>query len=115
MGLGDRKLQEIVRALCVLALIFLNFAHAPFALGGEDAVTAQIGSFCGDPIDSPADAKGNPCQACRIDGGTALPPPPCDIVAAFGPATAPAYAIHEAAAPHGRRFGIASPRDPPAL
>ena len=70
---------EILRALLVLALIFLNFAHQPAmaAPSAGDVMTLVASqSFCGSPI---ADDTGHaPCHACRIGGGADLPPP-CDI------------------------------------
>jgi hypothetical protein len=68
---------EMLRALCVLALICLSFNHAPLAAGaGPDILTASVdSSYCGD---NPADSKPHaPCHACRFDGATL--PPPCDI------------------------------------
>ena len=66
---------ELMRALCVLALIFLSFAHAPLATpaAGPDTLTATVdASYCGDqPDDSKAHA---PCHACRIGGGADLQP-----------------------------------------
>ena len=70
---------EVLRALCVLALIFLSFAHSPVAAAasGPDVLTAALDmSYCGD---IPGDPKAHaPCHACRI-GGAADLPPPCAI------------------------------------
>lgn len=72
---GTRTVTEILRALCVLALLFLNFAHQPaFALqaGGDVLGVAASQSFCGAPL---SDDKGHvPCHACRIGSGADLPP-----------------------------------------
>ena len=70
---------EVLRALCVLALIFLSFAHTPVtaATAGPDVLTAALDmSYCGDLPDDPKAHA--PCHACRIGGGADLPPP-CDI------------------------------------
>ncbi len=70
---------EVLRALCVLALIFLSFAHAPVtaAAGSPYVLTAALDmSYCGDLPDDPRAHA--PCHACRIGGGADLPPP-CDI------------------------------------
>lgn len=70
---------EVLRALCVLALIFLSFAHAPSTAvtSGPDVLTAPLDmSYCGDLPDDPKSHA--PCHACRIGGGADLPPP-CDI------------------------------------
>lgn len=68
---------ETMRALCVLALLFLSFAHTPIAATAQDGdiLTAALdASYCGD---APAgDSRGHaPCHACRIGGGADLPPP----------------------------------------
>ena len=67
---------ELMRALCVLALVFLSFAHTSLAapLTGPDTLTAAVdASYCGDqPDNTKAHA---PCHACRIGGGADLPSP----------------------------------------
>jgi hypothetical protein len=70
---------DMLRAVCVLALIFLSFAHAPVtaATSGPDVLTAALDmSYCGELPDDPKAHA--PCHACRIGGGADLPPP-CDI------------------------------------
>ncbi|MBK8084480.1 MAG: hypothetical protein IPK28_12075 [Devosia sp.] len=67
---------DILRALGVLALIFLSFGHAPAPslAGGEDVLTAAVDfSYCGDDP-SGTDSAHAPCHACRVLGA-ALPPP----------------------------------------
>jgi hypothetical protein len=81
MGLTPRKMGiETLRALVVLALVFLSFAHTPpgAGAGSHDVLTAAIdASWCGDAPDG--DGKGHaPCHACRIGGGADLPPP-CNV------------------------------------
>jgi hypothetical protein len=72
---GQRTMMETVRALLVLALLFLNFAHQPaIALAPDHDVMSAVASqsFCGEPI---ADKGGHaPCHACRIGSGADLPP-----------------------------------------
>ena len=67
---------ELMRALCVLALLFLSLAHAPLTVPatGPGTLTAVVeASYCGD---QPDDGKAHaPCHACRIGGGADLPPP----------------------------------------
>jgi hypothetical protein len=68
---------DVLRALCVLALICLSFNHAPLATAaGPALLTASVdSSYCGD---NPVDSKTHtPCHACRFDG--AALPPPCGI------------------------------------
>ncbi len=69
--------SELARALVVLALVFLSFAHAPLAAAAPHGptLTATLDmSFCGDV---PAgDAKAHaPCHACRLGAGADLPAP----------------------------------------
>jgi hypothetical protein len=72
---------EVVRALAVLALVCLNFAHAPLASasphGGWAAVDSA--SYCGEPLED-GSTQHAPCHACRIGGGADLPPP-CPAIA----------------------------------
>lgn len=71
--------REMIKALAVLALIFLSFAHQPvtipLATDGDSGWTLADLSYCGAP---PGEDGGGhlPCHACRV-GGAALPPPPC--------------------------------------
>ena len=72
---GARTAAETLRALLVLALIFLNFAHQPAMAApsaGDVMSVVASQSFCGTPI---ADDEGHaPCHACRIGSGADLPP-----------------------------------------
>jgi hypothetical protein len=62
---------EVVQALAVLAVVFLNFAAAPLASAasyGDDAA-----SWCGAPAEG--DGTGHfTCAACRLDTATDVPP-----------------------------------------
>lgn len=72
---GARTLAELLRALSVLALLFLNFAHQPAFAAPSAADVLSVAasqSFCGTPISHDEHA---PCHACRIGGGADLPPP----------------------------------------
>lgn len=106
---------ELARALAVLALVFLSFAHQPVSAAGpqhEMLTVAVTASFCGDV---PADPQSHaPCHACRIGGGADLPPP-CEglihLPAVAEPVfTAPPVAAHVVAPPD-----IPDARGPPAL
>lgn len=107
--------NEIVRALAVLALVFLTFAHLPGSTvaATQDTVTAAVvSSFCGDaPGDSRAHA---PCHACRV-GGIGLPPPPCAAILAPVDTDRIGYFSAPAAIAAVERAVSASPRGPPAL
>lgn len=71
--------KEVIKALAVLALIFLSFGHQPIDIAptanGDSGWTLADLSYCGAP---PGEDSGGhlPCHACRV-GGAALPPPPC--------------------------------------
>jgi hypothetical protein len=74
-------LAEITRALAVLALVFLSFAHQPAlaAAGYHDDHGGY--DFCGTPPDGPADHA--PCHACRSNP-VVLPAAPENADPAFG-------------------------------
>lgn len=77
--IGKRTGLELLRALCVLALVFLNFGHQPVFAGpapGDVLTVAASQSFCGEPIADTSEHA--PCHACRIGAGAALPPA-CDL------------------------------------
>lgn len=105
---------DLVRALAVLALVFLSFGHQPaLALGHDhEALSAAVtASWCGD---TPADRTHAPCHACRIGGGADLPPP-CEGLVHLPAMTEPAFPELAAVA-----YVIAPPeipdaRGPPAL
>jgi hypothetical protein len=81
-GLGNfrQMTAELVRALLVLALLCLNFAHTTptvAASGSTDllaASTLQASDFCGTPLSGGSDHV--PCHACRVGAGADLPAPP---------------------------------------
>ena len=80
VGVARQSALEVVRALCVLALLFLNFGHAQAAptLPHGTLLTAAVDtSFCGDPAEPPG--SHSPCHACRIGSAADLPPEPCAI------------------------------------
>ena len=52
-----RHFAELVRALAVLALVFLSYAHAPLASTSAGPAWSAL-SFCGDPVDGGDD---RPC------------------------------------------------------
>jgi hypothetical protein len=66
---------DLVRALAVLALVFLSFSHQSIAVEPHDhgVLSAAVGtSFCGDAPEG--DLGHAPCHACRIGNGAVLPP-----------------------------------------
>lgn len=69
MVTGRQFLVELLRALCVLGLLFLNLAHVPAATASDEGV------LCGPSADGGhASDDGEPCPACRLaDAGFTLP------------------------------------------
>ena len=115
MSLWGRKLQEMARALCVVALLFLNFAHVPLAAGGEVVAVPIAAGFCGNPLHGPIDAKGNPCQACRLSASADLPPRPSEALSALEVAHQVHYTAHRPAIVRRVAWRNGAQRAPPAL
>jgi hypothetical protein len=117
MGASGRTLPEVVRALCVMALVFLNFGHAPLAapLSAAPALSAVAdASFCGDPLDDQHQDHA-PCHACRIGGGADLPPAPCAVEPAHGLVLPVRYAPDRHAIVLRAGWRASAQRAPPAL
>lgn len=116
-----RNLLEVVRALCVLALLFLNFGHTqsawPVAYTGDLTpylVSSQaLDEVCKQTGQDNPQSHHTPCHACRIGAGADLPPVPCLMAPAFVATRAVAYARpleRIAPRPQARIHG---PRAPP--
>lgn len=92
-------IAESVKALVVLALLFLSFGHKPIepsytngaALGIYTLADGTVPIFCGQA--GPAGDQGDhsPCHACRV-GNVILPPAPCTVEPAFASADFVTYA-----------------------
>jgi hypothetical protein len=109
-------LLEALRALCVLALLFLNFAHQPmpaYAVPGDAFSLAQSLDFCGDPTAGDPAAHA-PCHACRLGGIADLPPAP-DVPLRPCTVTDVAYGALPVLALPATTRGPQSARGPPAL
>ena len=107
--------SDTARALVVLALVFLTFAHAPVASAQSGTVlTASIdASYCGDLPDGDGKAHA-PCHACRL-GGIDLPPPPIvAIKTSVAPCVVSYFRPATVAAVNSTHIS-ARPRAPPAL
>jgi len=105
---------ELVRALAVLALVFLSFGHQPAAALAQDhdVLTAAVSAnWCGD---APADTSHAPCHACRIGGGADLPPP-CGGLVHLPTVAEPAFPDFAAVAQVVAPPDIPDARGPPAL
>jgi hypothetical protein len=107
-------IAEVVRALAVLAVVLLNFAHVPAvsASAYDGGAILDVRSYCGEPLE---DGKTHhaPCHACRIGGAADLPPASPDVQprladAVLSPAAFSSFviAVHEG--------GAISARGPPA-
>ncbi len=125
---SGRYVAELVRAIAVVALVFLNFGHTSVLAAQPDL---GIQSLCGDALTLGAIAHASedhlsggvehgqshdvPCHACRIGGAADLPPLPAEIdmvlVASGDVIYAPTPIVRDAAVP--QRVG--SPRGPPVL
>ena len=108
-----RYVAEVLRAVAVLALVFLNFAHTPGLAASPAEIQWQ--SLCGDGhVGAPERSEHRlVCHACRVDGAR-LPPAPalaepfCQISVAVEFTTEPSVAL---ASPDERP---GAPRGPPA-
>lgn len=107
-----RHFAELVRALAVLALVFLSYAHAPLASTSAGPAWSAL-SFCGDPVDGGDDRSHAPCHACRIGAGADLPPPCGPILAIRSEATVDYVATPASFARRTARAAF-SARGPPA-
>lgn len=108
-----RDIAEIVRALVVLALVFLNFAHAPVAFAAGETGAA---AFCGDAPDGGPDGPTvkEPCSACRLAGSIALPEAPCAASAIVLAIVAVDYGMAAAPVVPPRPHALAAARGPPS-
>ncbi len=104
--------REIILALAVLALTFLNYGHVTVTASGDFQITSD--SWCGDPI-APSSSDHAPCHACRVGSDADLPPPSgCIEPVAF--AVAPVAYLAPSAVPElPLRARPAQPRGPPPL
>jgi hypothetical protein len=104
-------LREMLLALAVVALTFLNFGHVSVSASGDIQVTPD--SWCGSPL-APEGTPHSPCHACRADGA-ALPPPPAAIEPIVFIVTDLAYVAPIAAIEVPLHSRPAQPRGPPTL
>lgn len=116
MGLVRDIGGEIVKALAVLALVFLSFAHQPAAVAqvddGPQWAVADL-SFCGSGLDGEGDGH-LPCHACRA-GVADLPPAPCVAEPAYVALDESGFVLADDLVRDQDGYGSANPRAPPAL
>jgi hypothetical protein len=116
MGLARDIGGEIVKALAVLALVFLAFAHQPVAIqAADDGLSYSVAdlSFCGG---APDDGSGghSPCHACRA-GIADLPPAPCVAEPAYTRFALAEFRVADDLVVAQHPFSIRNSRAPPAL
>lgn len=105
------RLLEVVRALSVVALVFLNFGHAPLAAG--PGLSSWASSFCGDPVDAPdAGSDLAECPVCLIAAGLDLPPVPATLPRRFD-AEPIRHGADDSSGSSPCRHARARPRAPP--
>lgn len=102
--------REMLLALAVIALTFLNFGHVSVTASGDLQVTPD--SWCGSPL-APDGIAHAPCHACRVDGAALPPPPACVEPVAFA-AIPVAYATPVLTTVRVLHTRLAQPRGPPA-
>lgn len=115
MTLARAIAGETIRALLVLALIFLNFGHGALGSDGVSGIVAlDTGVLCGESTPGTPALGDEPCPACRIASGIALPPAPCVIAPAFGLVAKVAFDISTETGYQPVRSFATGPRAPPA-
>jgi hypothetical protein len=117
MSYWGRKLQEIARALCVAALVFLNFGHMPIAadvLASAPAFVASANACSNIGGEQPHEDHA-PCRACRIAFGIILPSAPCVIEPGRGLTLPVQYTIEHPAIVLQSSWRAFAARAPPAL
>ncbi len=70
---------ELARAIAVLALVWLNFGHAPLSPAAGLALLpdGSLPIFCGQaPVGEDSGHGTDQCDACRLAAGLALPDAP---------------------------------------
>ena len=84
VSLGRALAREVLLALLVLALFFLNFGQASVVLadGGQVSVTQTI--FCGGPVGDDQSAHPVTCHACRPHLPVLEPPQDDAVAVCFG-------------------------------
>ncbi|MGV3489784.1 MAG: hypothetical protein ACO1OG_00540 [Devosia sp.] len=107
--------SDVLRALVVLALVFLSFAHVSTAsAAGMHGPVLSAGidaSWCGDESDD--SAAHVPCHACRLGAGADLLPP-ADVPLILRVVAAVSYGALPVLSLPSEPLGIASARGPPA-
>jgi hypothetical protein len=114
--IARHMIGDLLRALSVLALVFLSFAHQPVAVSvaAPLSVAALSDSYCGEHPAAPSEKSHPRCEACRIGAGFDLVPP--------APALAAPHSILSVCGPIPVALGLGpaprnalGPRGPPRL
>ncbi len=112
-----------MRALCVLALVFLSFGHQAMAFGPADQPSERkivladgtVPIFCGQSGPQGDPGKHDPCPVYSIGAGFDLPAPPGDGVPAFVALSYIAYGPAPVAPVPPALVVSAQPRGPPLV
>jgi hypothetical protein len=110
-----RGWRELVRALCVMALVFLNFGHAPHLADHAVAAAAASSSgssLCGDPPGGSGGPLHKACEACRV-GSAACMPQAGALVPTFAGPVATLQAVPTIPTVHRHRVRVSGSRAPP--
>jgi hypothetical protein len=109
-------MRDVTRALLVLALVFLNFAHVPAGerTAYDAALTAYLLPATAIVLDCGESHEDDhvPCHACRIGGAAELPPTPCASTTLPIASSADYLALADNLSPTRQR-PRATPRAPP--
>lgn len=105
---------EVGKAVAVLALVFLSFAHQPIdiAVAEDGAWTFAEITYCGGEPDQ--DGGHSPCHACRF-GIADLPQPPCVAEPVKRASARPLHMPGDDLRRDQAIAGLKNPRGPPAL
>tara|TARA_R100000365_G_scaffold3492_2_gene11682 strand:+ start:356 stop:790 length:435 start_codon:yes stop_codon:yes gene_type:complete len=107
---------EIIKALAVLAVVFLSFAHQPVAIAtADDGLSYSLAdlSFCGGSPEGDG-AGHSPCHACRA-GVADLPEAPCENEPAYTRFSQVRFSLADDLVAEQHAFSTRKSRAPPAL
>ena len=105
--------RDILTALAVLALVFLNFAHSPGAVAYDAELRPYLLAQNSIACLSDETRDHAPCEVCQL-GGTALPEPPVASTGALLFARLADWPQFSGAQPPDRRNRATPARGPPA-
>ena len=118
-----QNLAELVRALCVLALVFLSFGHQAMAFGPADQASPSkilladgtVPIFCGQSGPQGDPGQHDPCPLYSIGAGFDLPAPPSNGALVFVGVSYIAYGHPRVVRVAPALVVSAQPRGPPLV